>query len=406
MTKRVKRYTLYILYSLFALTAMASGESRYDSVRVSLLTCSPGEEVYELFGHTAIRYQNFSQGYDVVFNYGVFNFNEPNFVLRFACGDTDYMLGVVPFDQFKFVYESRGSEVREQQLNLSPKESNDLGNQLWENFQPKYRVYRYNYFYDNCTTRARDRIENALEGEVVYTYDFGEHTYRDWVKLYTKGHPWADFGINLCLGSEADRPMEDRQQMFLPDNLMSAFDEAEVQRNPDEVRKLVKTNEVLIPASPKEEVSNLFFLFTPLAVALLLLAAVVGSTWWEWKHLRIMWWVDVFLYTLFGLAGCIITFLFFFSSHPTVGSNWLIILFNPLPLVCLPAVLHCIKERQICWYEVVNFAVLTLFIAFFALIPQKISFVVVPLALILLLRFALHIVIAYVKRHYYRKSYS
>jgi len=140
------------------------------------------------------------------------------------------------------------------------------------------------------------------------------------------------------------------------------------------------------------------FPLTPMQTALLLLAVVAGCSVWEWKRRRVMWGMDVLLFLLQGLAGCVIAFLFFFSVHPTVGSNFLLILFNPLPLIGLPWMVICARKGKKCLYDMVNAAILTLFIAFLPLIPQKISLVVVPLALNLLIRSVLHLAVARSKR--------
>ena len=152
-----------------------------DSLQFSLLTCAPGEMVYELFGHTAIRCRNFTKGTDLVYNYGMFDFDTPNFVMRFVRGETDYMLGVVPFDYFEREYAFRGSAVKEQVLALEEYETHWLDSLLRDNYLPENRVYRYNYFYDNCTSRARDRIEQALNGDVMYPPGVKGATFRSWV---------------------------------------------------------------------------------------------------------------------------------------------------------------------------------------------------------------------------------
>lgn len=138
-----------------------------DSIQFSLLTCAPGNEIYALFGHTAIRYQNFSRGVDLVFNYGMFSFNTPHFVYRFVKGETDYQLGITPYPYFESEYAFRGSSVYQQVLNLTYSEKMSLLKLLQDNYLPENRIYRYNYFYDNCTTRARDQIKR-LSGKNVY----------------------------------------------------------------------------------------------------------------------------------------------------------------------------------------------------------------------------------------------
>lgn len=404
MDNRMRRHTLLIyiwciLCAQMVCVSTAKAEGG-DSVRFSLLTCSPGEKVYELFGHTGIRYRNFTKGYDVVFNYGVFDFNTPNFVMRFVRGETDYQLGAVPFHYFIQEYEHRGSSVTEQDLALLPTEAARLDSLLRENYLPENRIYRYNYFYDNCTTRARDRIESALGGITSYPPGVADATFRGWVRKYTKGHPWADFGINLCLGSEADRPISGRKQMFLPENMMQAFSHGTVHGGGDlPVRKLLAGERVILERSDRmAEQANGGFLPSPMTVGIALLVIVLACSLIEWRRRSVWWGIDLLLFTLQGVAGCIIAFLFFFSTHPTVDSNWLIIILNPLPLIFLPWMIHRVRKGKKCLYDVVNAAVLTLFIAFLPLIPQKISLVVVTLALDLLIRSALHLAVARKKR--------
>ena len=151
---------------LFLLLAVMSSALRAEG-KFSLLTCAPGEKIYELFGHTAIRYVE-GDSIDLVFNYGMFNFNSPNFIYRFVKGETDYELGIDVYRSFEYSYRRRGSAVYEQKLNLTPDETIMLLHSLLENYKPENRVYRYNYFYDNCTTRAKDMIEKAISGTVEF----------------------------------------------------------------------------------------------------------------------------------------------------------------------------------------------------------------------------------------------
>lgn len=377
-----------------------------DSLQFSLLTCAPGQQVYELFGHTAIRCRNFTQGTDWVYNYGMFDFDTPNFVMRFVRGETDYELGIVPFRYFEREYALRGSAVQEQILRLDAYEKHRLDSLLRNNYLPENRVYRYNYFYDNCTSRARDRIEEALGGRVIYPPGLQGATFRSWVHQYTKGHPWTDFGINLCLGAEADVPINGRSQMFLPDNLRQAMNHATVQGGGDvPIRKLVESETEILPSMQDGVEEEASFPLTPMQTAWGLLVLVAVCSLWEWRRRRIQWWIDVLLFLVQGLAGCIISFLFFFSVHPTVSSNYLMIIFNPLPLIALPWMIICIRKGRKCPYDVANVALLTLFIAFLPLIPQKISLVVVPLALNLLIRSVLHLVVAREKGHHRRYRY-
>lgn len=377
-----------VLLAVLLLGGTLPLSAKRDSLQFSLLTCAPGSLVYELFGHTAIRGRNLTTGEDWVYNYGVFDFGAPNFIMRFVRGETDYQLGVVPYYYFEREYQLRGSAVTEQVLALKPHEARRLDSLLRDNYLPENRVYRYNYFYDNCTTRARDRIEEALDGVVEYAPLKEEGTFRQWVDRCTQSSPWTGLGIGFCLGAEADRPISVRSQMFLPANLMEAFGSATV----GDGRPLVRTEREIIPSArtlePAPAVS------VPMLVVLSLLAVVLVCSIVEWRRRKVWWGTDLVLFAVQGLAGCVIAFLFFFSVHPTVGSNYLLILFNPIPLICLPWMINRARKGQKCLYDVANVAILTLFISFFLLIPQKIDLVVVPLALNLLIRSVLHLAVA------------
>ena len=174
-----------------------------DSVEFSLITCSPHEEIYSLYGHSALRVRDLHQGRqnDAVFNWGIFNFHEPFFVIRFVFGLTDYELGITGFQGFCEYYRRWGSSVTEQVLNLTPEEKLRLNYALEENYQPANRIYRYNYFYDNCSIRPRDIVERCIDGEVVYQPREGyEPSFREMIHEKGAHHPWAMFGNDMLLG--------------------------------------------------------------------------------------------------------------------------------------------------------------------------------------------------------------
>lgn len=377
---------LYILFLLLTLGAWhtAARASETDSIRVSLMTCSPGSEIYALFGHTAIRVEVPSQDIDWVYNYGMFSFNTPHFVLRFVTGETDYQLGIIPYPYFEEEYRERGSYVVEQELNLRPEEKVRLVGILQRNYLPENRTYRYNYFYDNCTTRARDRIEESIAGRVVYPVNRQATTFRQIIHRFTTGHPWDEFGINLVLGAEADRAIDTRTQMFSPFVMMAEADSAVIRQADGETRPLVKATRRVVEASAQPSESS--FPLSPMTCACLLLALSAVVSWAEWRHGMPSWWFDTLLFALQGLAGCIVAFLFFFSLHPTVGSNYLLIILNPIPLIYLPWMIYKSLKGRKDAYHVGSAVVLTLFIVFWWLIPQKITLVILPLALSLLMR--------------------
>lgn len=381
----------YFIFCLFMGVAFSVQSQSTDSIRFSLLTCAPGTEIYSLFGHTAIRYENYTRRIDVVFNYGMFSFNTPNFIFRFVAGETDYQLGITPYSYFEAEYAMRGSSVYQQVLNLTQSEKERLLTILENNYLPENRIYRYNYFYDNCTTRARDKIEECIEGKVVYPDSLSGKSYRSIVHEFTAGSPWDELGIDLCLGAEADKEINKRQQMFSPFYMKYYASNAYVVDAGGTRRPLILDETKIVDVEPEEVQPG--FILSPLMCGALFLALCVVIAWGQWKTQRIWWGWDIVLYGLQGLAGCIIAFLFFFSVHPTVGSNWLLILFNPIPLLYLPFMVYKAVKRKKDYYHVGNMVYLTLFITILPFCGQEFNLTVLPLALGLLVTSASHVLV-------------
>ena len=381
----------YFIFCLLMGVAFSVQSQSTDSIRFSLLTCAPGTEIYSLFGHTAIRYENYTRRIDVAFNYGMFSFNTPNFIFRFVAGETDYQLGITPYSYFEAEYAMRGSSVYQQVLNLTQSEKERLLTILENNYLPENRIYRYNYFYDNCTTRARDKIEECIEGKVVYPDSLSGKSYRSIVHEFTAGSPWDEFGIDLCLGAEADKEINKRQQMFSPFYMKYYASNAYIVDAGGARRPLILDETKIVDVEPEEVQPG--FILSPLMCGALFLALCVVMAWGQWKTQRIWWGWDIVLYGLQGLAGCIIAFLFFFSVHPTVGSNWLLILFNPIPLLYLPFMVYKAVKRKKDYYHVGNMVYLTLFITILPFCGQEFNLTVLPLALGLLVTSASHVLV-------------
>lgn len=390
----MKKCFLLLILILININLFAQSEKK-DSVEISLLTCNPGNEIYSLFGHTAIRYQNFDRNIDIVYNYGMFSFKTPNFVMRFVKGETDYELGIIPYYYFETEYAMRGSSVFQQTLNLSYDEKVRLKQLLDENYKPLNRVYRYNYFYDNCTTRARDKIEESINGKIVYSQGNENESFRSIIHKFTKNNKWDEFGIDLCLGTKADEFITNREKMFSPFYLLNAMSAAQIVKG-DSIRPLVKSEKYIVDVEPDENEKG--FLFSPFMTACLFLMLSLYIAYLEIRKKKIYWGWDIIIFTLQGIAGCIVAFLFFFSVHPTVDSNWMLFLFNPIPLLYLPfMIFNDIKGKKDI-YHYINVAYLTLFILIMPFITQKFNLTILPLTTSLIVCSLGHI-ICYRKRN-------
>lgn len=356
-----------------------------DSIEISILTCTPGKDMYAKFGHTALRVRDYTIHRDVVFNYGCFDYNASNFVLKFLLGQTDYLLDAEEFEYLKYRYGMLGNGVSEQVLNLSQEEANRLLALLLENLRPENQEYRYNWLYDNCTERARDVIEKAVDGRIEYAGMVDEEmTVRDMLHKCLEKSPWVSFGIDMILGDEIDRKADKRIMMFLPNVFKTELDGAYIVKNNGEKLKYVaRRSKVLEDTNGPDEA---YLLGSPLFVFSLLLLCTIGLTLKEFKRKQITGWLDVTLHTCQGLAGLLVAFLFFLSEHPAVDSNWLVILFNPIPLFYAGWLLYCYKKRKRNLLSYVNLAVTAGFLVTMAVCPQSFNIAMWLLALSLLVR--------------------
>lgn len=314
-----------------------------DSLEISLLTCAPRQQIYSLYGHTAIRLRDVRTGLDAAVNYGIFSFNKPFFITRFILGITDYEVGIIPFKYFYEEYKCSGTRVTQQVLNLTSEEKMLIFDAIQINVLPDNKYYRYNFFYDNCTTRARDIIVDNINGGVTYKPRDGG-TFREIVHQKNENHPWARFGNDMLLGIGSDMPTTQEQRQFLPDNLMCDF--ATATRN-DDNQPLVEKTSVIIEGKPIAAEKG--FPITPRQCALFLLAITITITIIEIVRKNRAIYFDVFLMIFVSLLG-IILFLMIFSQHPTVKVNLQILLLNPTPIFLIRRLIKKhkkgIKDRQ------------------------------------------------------------
>lgn len=396
-----------LMLLFFILSILNSNAIVVDSLYISLLTCTPGEEVYAHFGHSAIRVKfighndnnvNSIVSQDIVFNYGMFNYNADNFIYRFVKGETDYQLGVDETSYFLTRYAEKNIDVYEQQLNLTESEKESLFDALVVNSRPENRVYRYNFLYDNCTTRARDIIEKSVDGSVQYdfsnnemsdsTYNYNVETMREILHQFLQNDKWLKFGIDFVLGEEVDKPVDKRLQMFIPEFYMHYAQNASILTSSGTKKSLVDGETTKLVTSTQidksKSVVTPFFTFGILFVIMTFVTVLqVAGKIEEGLFTRSL---DAVLLCTQGLAGIIVAFLFFLSEHPAVGTNWLVIIFNPLPLLWTPFMIYRRIKKQYDTIYVVYTVILAAFILAMPFIPQRFNSAMYSLAFILLLR--------------------
>ena len=380
MARTIQTYILLLLLMATALQAKASSSGGaitepQDSAVISLITCYPGSDIYELYGHTMLRVQY--KGIDMVYNYGIFDFDAPNFIYRFVKGETDYKVAGYDSAYMLMGYDTR--KVVEQSLNLTPRQSIDVMLALVENARPENATYRYNYVYDNCATRPRDIIERAVGDKLHYGEMHDTLTFRQEMRHYNANYAWQQFGIDLVLGSGIDYTLSYREQMFVPMVLMKAFAEAQVERD-GRLVPLVTETRILNDGSETGDILPPTPLwFSPITVATALLILCLIFTWIDVRRHKVSRWLDSLLFGLAGIAGMLVFFLIFVSTHEATSPNFNGLWLHPLALV--PAIFIWIKKakRILYFYHFVNFAVIILLLAGWYFLPQAANAAAFPL---------------------------
>ena len=364
-----------ILSFLLTITAFAQQPAEreddiYSNLEISLLTCSPGDELYSAFGHTAIRVN------DMVFNYGMFNFNTEGFYIKFVSGQTDYELGVEMMDGFERQYERRNRSVIEQKLNLTNEEKAALFNALIENTRPENKTYRYNFVFDNCATRPRVKIEECLKGAIKYDVKEESESYRKLIEKYVGEDSWIKFGIDILIGAEADKTASFFDRLFLPDELMNAFATA---RRDNGERLVTETKEIVSQDKDDDEDNGV----TPLAVAVIAMSIISIASLLFPRKLKAL---DFVLFLATGLLGVVVTYLCFFSLHPLVGENYNLLWLNPLHLI-IPLTIFIKKARKILMGTYALIALATaVAISGYIYLPQEFNIAFLPFMAIIVVR--------------------
>jgi hypothetical protein len=377
---------ILLLLSLSSLTVVAQQQSQIaqqeaeiiiESPVISLLTCSPGSELYSAWGHSALRVRYPELGADMVFNFGIFDFSTPNFYVKFVRGKLRYMLGIQEFRDFVAIYEWEGRGIVEQKLNLTPDQKNEIVSRLDYLYKPENRYYYYSFLYKNCTTELRDLIVAHTNVSDEFLNKESSETFRDLYGMYISG--WVKFGVNIMLGSSIDKKVTMFQRMFLPENLPSGFSEVVMPEG-----NLVAWEKTIIVATQSTKSGfGISDLFRPEVICSLILILVLLS---QFCFKRLETPVRRTLFAFFGFAGLFILVAMTFSEHVELRYNFNLLWMNPLFLI--PAIMSGKKRRKL--YLI---SLLCLFLSLIALVIiwltgvqyAETGFIIIAIALTLLL---------------------
>jgi len=377
-TFNLKKVALRFLFILIAIQIQLNSFAQDSShIRISLLTCTPGQELYSTFGHTAIRITDSTSLTDYVFNYGTFNFEDDGFYTKFIRGKLLYYLSAENFSDFKFIYQAENRGITEQVLNLDAEEKIALKQALYENAKEKNRYYKYDFFFDNCTTRARDMLVQYKKNHPSFQPVMPKGTsFRQAIHLYLDKNEkdWSKLGIDLLLGARTDAIMSTTHSQFLPDNLMKSLDSSKQQPT------LVVSTKNLYPISEQTEESSLF---TPLFIFSLLFSCILLLS-FSSNH-----WIKIFLqgfdgvfFFLIGTLGLLLIFMWWGTDHSMTKNNYNLLWAWPTNIIAaflMPSQKKWVQK----YFGIQAVALLLLLISWFVL-PQPLNTSLIPIVLLMI----------------------
>lgn len=347
-------------------------------LQISLLTCSPGTELYSTFGHSAIRVKD-STGMDIIFNYGTFDFNDPDFYAKFVRGKLNYFVSVEYFTDFLAAYQYEQRGIIEQTLQLTCTQKQQLFEALKTNAKEENKFYKYDFLYDNCSSRLRDMIaKHALPG-ITYKNILPDNgtTPRNLIHSYLDaGHqPWSKLGIDILLGAKLDAPLTNQQAMFLPDYLLKGFDSAYSNN-----QAVINNKKLLLPATAAAEKTSNRAPFIYLGVLFIIIAVASFIPAFQ-KLLQVF---DYILFTITGLLGLLLLFMWWGTDHVVCSNN--LNLLWALPTHLLLVFYLRSKKQWVNYYWLAVVIINGLLLMLWNWLPQQLNTALIPVVALLLLR--------------------
>lgn len=349
-----------------------------EQAEISVLTMGPWQgEVFTAFGHSAYRVYDPVRRIDAAYNYGVFDFDQPNFYLNFALGNNLYMLGVMSYPHFEYAYITDNRYIHEQVLNLRPDQKQRLFDFLEWNARPENREYLYDYFYDNCATKIPEVMLTVFGDSVVFdgSHITTDYSFRELTDLYLDEQPWGDLGIDIGLGLPTDKVATPFEYMFLPDYVEEGFANATI-RSEGETKPLVMETRIIYESHPEEDASGFFH---PLMVFSIFLMLTFFVSYRDLKKKRITMIYDGILFSVVGILGLLLFLLWTATNHHAAARNLNLLWALPTHLIAVVAF-----ARQPGWLRMYFLGVALVCAALLILwpiLPQKLHYSLIPFVL-------------------------
>lgn len=330
---------------LFFLSTTLVGQT--EDYTVSILTIGPGNSLNDSFGHSAIRVQSKTKKYDLVFNYGIYDYNDPRFYSNFIKGYLKYSLGVSYFENFKSSYIANDRYIKEQVLSLPNDLKEKLVDKLIFNSKPENKDYFYDYFNNNCSTVIKDIIKGLLsQYDYHNTYESvtsNKDSYRSLIYENINKNSWGSLGIDICLGSYIDQQIDSEKNTFLPEYLFEYLNSSyySYSNNDKKIEKVKLIENIMFINKVKDVEKSTFniFLTSPLFIFLLIFTALFLLNYRNKKNKKIHLALES-IHILTSFIGCLLLFLWFFTDHTTAAFNYNLLWANPINFILLINVLN------------------------------------------------------------------
>lgn len=376
-----RAFILIFIFSFLLPGFVNSQPANNCKLRISVLTCGPGNELYSLFGHSALRITDSLRGTDIIYNWGTFDFNEPGFYLKFMRGKLLYFVSPDQVRLFLEAYQYEGRSVQEQVLALTCEEKQLIINAVNLNMQGDNVFYKYDFLFDNCTTRIRDLLFNHVKNiEITSKLVPPGTTFRNMLHAYldSGNHPWSKLGIDILLGAKIDRQVTNFEAMFLPDYLMKGIDASKISGKPVVAKKIL-----ILPATDtlKQENTYLPLIYISVVCAIILLIGFLPFSFAQ----SITRFIDSFLIYITGILGLLLVFMWFFTDHISCENNYNLLWAMPFNIIA--GFLIFKKTIWIKRYFLINAAIIFLMLVLWKLLPQQFNIALVPLLLLLFYKY-------------------
>jgi hypothetical protein len=376
-----KIITFFIL--LFSLLSNAQLKLSNTS-EISVLTIGSGHLLNDSFGHNAIRVKDSLYNFDLVFDYGRYDFESKGFYLNFARGKLDYMVGRSAFEDFLSFYKYQNRQVNEQQLNLSTKQKTAFYNFLTENMKPEKRYYPYDFFYNNCATKITDAIESILADQIKYSppIAFKKETFRNLIRSDLNINSWGSLAIDIALGSKIDQKATIKEHVFLPKNLYLLLENSITASTN---LKIVKKSKLLNSSTSTTKTSE--GLFSPLAILSLIALLILFITFNDFKKNNRSTWLDVILFAFTGFVGLVLLLLWFATDHEATAYNYNLLWAFAINLLFIPSIIKTKLSNRGIKYIAFLVILLTLMIMHWVTGVQSFSIGLIPFLIAITLRY-------------------